>query len=58
MEGDLNAEELATLASQLGSALEVRSRHQFTTHAQAIDAALADIEPAAECHYHRVCRPG
>ncbi|MFD1732665.1 replicative DNA helicase [Deinococcus malanensis] len=44
MEGDLNAEELATLASQLGSALEVRSRHQFTTHAQAIDAALADIE--------------
>ncbi|GGK11376.1 replicative DNA helicase [Deinococcus malanensis] len=44
VEGDLNAEELATLASQLGSALEVRSRHQFTTHAQAIDAALADIE--------------
>lgn len=44
VEGDLSPEDLATLASQLVGPLDVRTRHAFTTHAQAIDAALADIE--------------
>ncbi|WP_019585263.1 replicative DNA helicase [Deinococcus apachensis] len=43
-EGDLGAEELATLASQVASPLDVRTRSGFTTHADAIDAALAEIE--------------
>nr|WP_255639468.1 DnaB-like helicase C-terminal domain-containing protein [Deinococcus betulae] len=46
-EGDLSAEELAALVSQIGGALEDRRKQGFTTHAQAIDAALADIESTA-----------
>ncbi|UQN05494.1 replicative DNA helicase [Deinococcus sp. QL22] len=43
-EGDLTPEELSALASQVAGPLENRSRHGFTSHAQAIDAALLDVE--------------
>nr|WP_280527597.1 DnaB-like helicase C-terminal domain-containing protein [Deinococcus humi] len=43
-EGDLTGEELATLASQVVTPLDQRARHQFVSHAQAIDAALADLD--------------
>lgn len=43
-EGDLSPEELATLASQVGGTLEDRRKVGFTSHAQAIDQALAEIE--------------
>ncbi|SMB89151.1 replicative DNA helicase [Deinococcus hopiensis] len=46
-EGDLSPDELATMASQVGGALDVRSRSGFTSHAQAIDEALADMESEA-----------
>ena len=44
IEGDLTPDELATLASQIGTSLDARKRQQFTTHAQAVDAALAEVE--------------
>ncbi|MVN86843.1 AAA family ATPase [Deinococcus sp. HMF7620] len=43
-EGDLNPEELAALASQIGGTLEDRRKTGFTSHAQAVDLALAEIE--------------
>lgn len=42
--GDLESEELRTLGSQIASALENRRHTGFSTHASAVDAALADIE--------------
>jgi len=43
-QGDLPGEELRTLGSQIASALENRRHTGFSTHASAVDAALADIE--------------
>jgi replicative DNA helicase len=43
-QGDLGSEKLRTLGSQIASALENRRHTGFSTHASAVDAALADIE--------------
>jgi len=42
--GDLPEEDLRTLASQIGTTLENRRHTGTTTHATAIDAALADLD--------------
>lgn len=42
-EGDLSGDELAALASRVGLPLEGRAKHGFTSHAQAIDEALTDM---------------
>ena len=44
VQGDLETEELRTLGSQVALAVENRRRTGFSTHANAVDAALADIE--------------
>lgn len=42
--GDLNGDALATLASQVSAPFDQHSRPAFVTHAQAIDAALLDLD--------------
>lgn len=42
-EGDLSGQELIDLASRIALPIEARSRNQFTTHASAVDEAMARL---------------